>query len=163
MHWCEIISHCSKYNNAWTFRLCDWSESRKEMWPYCTYLGCCFALKCNKGHNCLKLMTLEAIFDHFYLKLNPSGNADRQVSTCSIQWCKKLLLKKRSLVPLLYYTPHIFLHFFYYWSYFCEIFHINEKRNIKQYLPLKWKNYSLKHRKFHKIFEFFAYFQNYIF
>ena len=42
-----------------------------------------------RGQNGLKLMTLQAIFNHFYLDFCPSDDADRQVSTCSIQWCKK--------------------------------------------------------------------------
>ena len=60
--------------------------------------------QCN-GHNCLKLMTLQAIFDHFYLELNPSDNADRQVSTCSIQWCKKTTFEEVVACALIVYGP----------------------------------------------------------
>ena len=60
-----------------------------------------------RDQNGLKLMTLQAIFNHFYLDFCPSDDADRQVSTCSIQWCKKRVLKILSLMPLLYWGPQL--------------------------------------------------------
>ena len=50
-------------------------------------------------------MTLQAIFDHFYLELNPSDNADRQVSTCSIQWCKKMTFEEVVACTLIVLGP----------------------------------------------------------